>query len=42
MVPFEIAEEKTNIDTETDNEIRPKHIAAANADLKRRSTTDIV
>ena len=42
IVLFEIAEEKTNIDTETDNEIRPKRIAAANADLKRRLTTDIV
>ena len=42
IVPFEIAEEKTSTDTETDNEIRPKRIAAANADLKRRLTTDIV
>ena len=41
-VPFKFAEEKTNIDIETDNEIRPKPIAAANADLKRRLTTDIV
>ena len=42
IVPFKIAEEKTNIDTEADNEIRPKRIAAAHADLKRRLTTDIV
>ena len=42
IVPFEITEEKTNTDIETDNEIRPKRIAAANADLKRRLTTDIV
>ena len=42
IVPFEITEEKTNTDTETDNEIRPKRIAAANPDLKRRLTTDIV
>ena len=34
IVPFKIAEEKRNTDTETDNEIRPKRIAAANADLK--------
>ena len=42
IVPFEIAEEKTNIDTEPDNDIRPKCIATTNADLKRRLTTDIV
>ena len=42
IVPFEIAKEKTNIDTETDNDILPKRIAAANTDLKRRFTTDIV
>ena len=42
MVPFEIAEEKTNIDIATDNEIWPKRIAAANKDLKRRLATDIV
>ena len=42
MVPFEIAEEKTNIDIATDNEIWPTPIAAANKDLKRRLTTDIV
>ena len=42
IAPFKFAEEKTNIDIETDNEIQPKRIAAANADLKRRLTTDIV
>ena len=42
IVPFKIAEENRNIDTETDNEIQPKRIAAANADLKKRLTTDIV
>ena len=42
IVPFEIAGEKTNINTETNNDIRPKRFAAANADLKRRLTTDIV
>ena len=42
MVPFEIAEEKTNIDIATDNEIWPTRIAAANKDLKRRLATDIV
>ena len=42
IVPFKTAEEKRNIDTETDNEIRPKRVAAANTDLKRRLTTDIV
>ena len=41
IVPFEIAEEKTNIDIETDVKIRPKHISAANADLMRRLTADI-
>ena len=42
IVPFEIAKKQTNIDTETDNDIWPKHIAAANTDLKRRLTTNIV
>ena len=42
IVPFEIPDEKTNIDTEADNETRPTRIAVANADLKRRLTTHIV
>ena len=40
-MPFEITQEKTNIEIETDNEIRPKRIAAANTDLKRRLRTKI-
>ena len=40
IVPFEIAEEKTNIDIETDAKIRPKHIATVNAYLMRRLTAD--
>ena len=39
-MPFEIAEEKTNIDIETDVKIRPKHIVTANAYLMRRLTAD--
>ena len=41
-MPFEIAEEKTNTDIETDVKIRPKHIATANAYLMRRLTADTV
>ena len=41
-MPFEIVEEKTNTDIETDVKIRPKHISAANADLMRGLTADIV